>query len=122
MASSLGISVKPGEGEGSGDGAGDAQDGQMSQEEGDAQGGGRADQDADNQGNQDRDDDAQRDPLGRATKDGTAGRADSGNVHVPDQMEQARTRDIQNELRRRGADRSRSADELDYIDRLLKSF
>jgi uncharacterized protein (TIGR02302 family) len=122
MASALGISVKPGEGEGNGDGQGDAQDGQMSQEDGDGQSSGRGDQDADNQNSQDRDDDSQRDPLGRATRDGTAGRADSGNVHVPDQMEQARTREIQTELRRRGADRTRPADELDYIDRLLKSF
>jgi uncharacterized protein (TIGR02302 family) len=122
MASSLGISVRPGEGEGSGDGSGDAQDGQMSQEDGDGQNGTRGDQDADSQGGQDKQDNAERDPLGRATKDGTAGRADAGNVHVPDQMEQARTREIQSELRRRGADRSRPADELDYINRLLKAF
>ena len=122
MASSLGISIKPGEGEGSGEGTGEAPDTQSAQDDGDSQGGNRGDMDADNQNGRERDDEAQRDPLGRATKDGTSGRADSGNVHVPDQMEQARTRDIQNELRRRGADRSRSADELDYIDRLLKSF
>lgn len=121
MASGLGISVKPGEGESPGDDPGEGQDGQMAQEDGQGPGGGRGEQDADGD-SQEREQDAQRDPLGRATKDGTAGRADGGNVHVPDQMEQARTRDIQAELRRRGADRSRAPDELDYIDRLLKSF
>ena len=63
-----------------------------------------------------------RDPLGRPTKDGTSGRADGGDVHVPDQMEQARTREIQTELRRREGERTRPAGELDYIDRLLKAF
>ncbi len=126
MASGLGISVKPGEGEPNdqpGNGPGD----QMSQGDGQGdgqQGSGQGDQDAEGgqegDGNQEKD--AQRDPLGRSTKDGTSGRADGGDVHVPDQMEQARTRDIQAELRRRGADRSRPASELDYIDRLLKSF
>ena len=43
-------------------------------------------------------------------------------MHVPDQMEQARGRDIQQELRRRGADRTRPTEELNYIDRLLKPF
>ena len=122
MASSLGISIKPGEGEGNGDGQGDSQDGQMTQDDGDGQNGRNGDQDADGQNGNGKEEDAQRDPLGRATKDGTAGRADAGDVHVPDQMEQARTREIQTELRRRGADRTRPADELDYINRLLKSF
>ena len=63
-----------------------------------------------------------RDPLGRPTKDGTSGRADGGDVHVPDQMEQARTREIQTELRRREGERTRPPGELDYIDRLLKAF
>jgi Domain of unknown function (DUF4175) len=126
MASGLGISVKPGEGEDPGDQPGDGPSDQMSQQDGqgDGQGSGQGDQDADGgqEGDGDHEREAQRDPLGRATKDGTSGRADGGDVHVPDQMEQARTRDIQTELRRRGADRSRPASELDYIDRLLKSF
>ena len=50
------------------------------------------------------------------------GADESGDVRVPDQMEQARTREIQEELRRRGADRTRPQPELDYIDRLLKPF
>lgn len=63
---------------------------------------------------------ANRDPLGRPLQHGTSGSAESGDVRVPDDMEQARTREIQDELRRRGADRTRKQPELDYIDRLLK--
>ncbi len=124
MASSLGISVQPGEGEsdGNGQGTGD-QYGQGDDGQGDTQGLGGTDQDAENgQSGSDSDRNVPRDPLGRPTRDGTSGRADGGDVHVPDQMEQARTRDIQTELRRRGADRTRPAEELDYINRLLKAF
>ena len=64
----------------------------------------------------------QRDPLGRLTQDGGHGIGDGDDVHVPDQAEQARSRDLQDELRRRGADRARPQDELDYIGRLLKPF
>jgi hypothetical protein len=63
-----------------------------------------------------------RDPLGRPRGDGVGGSEDDGDVAVPEQMEQARTRELQEELRRRGADRTRRQDELDYIDRLLKQF
>ncbi len=124
MASSLGISVQPGEGEEQGQGQGNGQGDQYGQAYGsDGQGLGNPDQDADDgQPGSDRNQDVPRDPLGRPTRDGTSGRADGGDVHVPDQMEQARTRDIQTELRRRGADRTRPADELDYINRLLKAF
>lgn len=65
---------------------------------------------------------ARRDPMGRPLQQGTAGTDESGDVRVPDQMEQARTRAIQDELRRRGAERTRPQPELDYIDRLLKPF
>ena len=65
---------------------------------------------------------ARRDPLGRPLGEGTSGNSDSGNVRVPDQMEEARTRALQDELRRRGAERTRPQNELDYIDRLLKPF
>jgi hypothetical protein len=69
------------------------------------------------------DDDTQRDPLGRPLRQGTGGRAaDDNSVHVPDEMEQGRSRAIQDELRRRGADRERPKRELDYIDRLLKTY
>ncbi len=63
-----------------------------------------------------------RDPLGRPFGEGVGGTEDDGDVAVPEQMEQARTRQLQEELRRRGADRTRRQGELDYIDRLLKQF
>jgi uncharacterized protein (TIGR02302 family) len=66
--------------------------------------------------------DSLRDPLGRLMQNGTGGNDQSADVQVPDQMEQARTRAIQEELRRRGSDRERPQQELDYIDRLLKQF
>ena len=53
---------------------------------------------------------------------GANGTDESGDVRVPDQMEEARTRALQEELRRRGAERSRPQPELDYIDRLLKTY
>jgi uncharacterized protein (TIGR02302 family) len=66
--------------------------------------------------------DGKRDPLGRQVG-GTGGRAtDDGSVHVPTAVEEGRSRAIQEELRRRGADRERPPRELDYIDRLLKPF
>jgi hypothetical protein len=69
------------------------------------------------------DEDGPHDPLGRPLKQGVGGRAaDDNSVHVPDNMEQLRSREIQQELRRRGADRQRRREELDYIDRLLKPF
>jgi len=63
-----------------------------------------------------------RDPLGRQLGQGTAGSDESDAVRVPEEMERQRTRAIQDELRRRGADRARPQPELDYIDRLLKQF
>ncbi len=64
-----------------------------------------------------------RDPLGRPLNDNGRGQnPDSDLVQVPEQMEKARTRQIQDELRRRGAERSRPQEELDYIDRLLRQF
>lgn len=63
-----------------------------------------------------------RDPLGRNRRD-VAGNADQGSdTRVPDEAEQLRTRRIQEELRRRGAERERPGDELDYIERLLRRF
>jgi uncharacterized protein (TIGR02302 family) len=66
--------------------------------------------------------DERRDPLGRHLREGTSGSDESGDVQVPEQMEEARTRAIQEELRRRGADRGRAQVELEYIERLLKQF
>lgn len=63
-----------------------------------------------------------RDPLGRRARENT-GNADNGSdTRVPDEAEQLRTRRLQDELRRRGAERERPAEELDYIDRLLRRF
>jgi uncharacterized protein (TIGR02302 family) len=66
--------------------------------------------------------DDRRDPLGRPLREGTSGADESGDVRVPEQAEEARTRAIQDELRRRDADRGRPQPELDYIERLLKRF
>lgn len=63
-----------------------------------------------------------RDPLGRRSRD-VNGQADSGSdTRVPDEAELLRTRRLQEELRRRGAEKERPAEELDYIDRLLRRF
>ncbi|MCX8132995.1 MAG: TIGR02302 family protein [Roseococcus sp.] len=63
-----------------------------------------------------------RDPLGRRPRENT-GNADQGSdTRVPDEAELLRTRRLQEELRRRGAERERPAEELDYIDRLLRRF
>ena len=63
-----------------------------------------------------------RDPLGRRSRD-VNGNADNGaDTRVPDEAEMLRTRRLQEELRRRGAERERPVEELDYIDRLLKQF
>ena len=70
----------------------------------------------------DRNADERRDPLGRLLKEGSGGLDESSLTQVPEEMEQARTRAIQEELRRRGADRTRPQPELDYIDRLLRQF
>lgn len=60
-----------------------------------------------------------RDPLGRRYNQGSA---QAGDVTVPEERERMRTQAIQEELRRRGAERERPQQELDYIDRLLKQF
>ena len=60
-----------------------------------------------------------RDPLGRTNQGNSL---DSGDVHVPEEAERQRARAIQEELRRRGAERERPRRELDYIDRLLRQF
>jgi hypothetical protein len=67
--------------------------------------------------------DDRRDPLGRRLReDGTGQSPAEGGVRVPDQMEQARSHAIQEELRRREAEKSRPQPELDYIERLLRQF
>jgi uncharacterized protein (TIGR02302 family) len=63
-----------------------------------------------------------RDPLGRSQANGTSGLDETGDVTVPEEQERLRSQAIQQELRRRGAERERPQPELDYIDRLLKQF
>ncbi len=62
------------------------------------------------------------DPLGRQIGPGGEGVDEGNDVSVPDQGGPKQTQAIEQELRRRGADRTRRRDELDYIDRLLKQF
>jgi uncharacterized protein (TIGR02302 family) len=64
-------------------------------------------------------DSSNRDPLGRP---GEGSSSATGDVQVPENREDNRTQDIANELRKRDADRDRSQEERDYIDRLLKQF
>ena len=125
---------QPGEGEGEQPGEGqqgqDGQDGQGMQGNGRGRGqpGGQYGWSNNGRGNPwdqgfgDRRGQQRLDPLGRPLREGAAGRNDGGDVRVPDQMEEARTRAIQEELRRRGAERSRPQPELDYIDRLLRQY
>ena len=62
-----------------------------------------------------------RDPLGRS--DGNFGDAvDTGTEKVPLELERQRSREILDELRRRAGEQQRPKDELDYIDRLLKTY
>ncbi|MBO1074017.1 TIGR02302 family protein [Roseomonas marmotae] len=63
-----------------------------------------------------------RDPLGRPTRTEPNANDTGSDTVVPGEAEALRTREIQEELRRRGADRERPPSELDYIDRLLKTF
>jgi len=63
-----------------------------------------------------------RDPLGRRTREASGAADNGGDTRVPEEAELLRSRRIQEELRRRGAERERPAQELDYIDRLLKRF
>ena len=46
----------------------------------------------------------------------------TGALKIPDRGSLQRAQEILDELRRRAAERSRPADELDYIDRLLRRF
>jgi uncharacterized protein (TIGR02302 family) len=60
------------------------------------------------------------DPLGRPT--GARGSMLNGAVKVPNESDLQRARAILDELRRRAGERSRTQEELDYIERLLKQF
>ncbi len=87
--------------------------------------GGRSGENGSGQEGDDEGDDGQggrkKDPFGRQV-DGNGTMADDPTLRVPDEMERGRSRAIQEELRRRGANRERPQEELDYIGRLLKPF
>ncbi len=107
------------QGEQSNDQLGDQQDGQdgQGQDQGQAalgQGRGREDQGSDGgQPGQQRSD-----PFGRRLQDGGRLYGD-GETALPEKMDRARASALQDELRRREADRGRPQRELDYIGRLL---
>lgn len=61
------------------------------------------------------------DPFGRQASETFRGPM-QGEVDVPDEGSLERARQIRDELRRRAGQRSRSSEELDYIDRLLDQF
>ncbi|KAB8123229.1 DUF4175 family protein [Komagataeibacter medellinensis] len=61
-----------------------------------------------------------RDPLGRKTGGTHAGM--DNDTHLPDKASRERAREIEQELRRRDADRTRPPEELEYLDRLLRAF
>ena len=62
-----------------------------------------------------------RDPLGRS--DGNYGDSvDSGQDKVPLELDRQKSREILDELRRRAGEMQRPKEELDYIDRLLKTY
>ncbi|MBR0683796.1 DUF4175 domain-containing protein [Roseomonas eburnea] len=63
-----------------------------------------------------------RDPLGRRSREAPGGQDNASDTRVPDEAELLKTRRLQEELRRRGAERERPPAELDYIDRLLRRF
>ena len=63
-----------------------------------------------------------RDPLGRRLGDGSSGADEGSDVRIPEKRAWQQSREIEDELRQRGAERSRPQLELDYIQRLLKQF
>jgi hypothetical protein len=128
LAQQFGRQQEEGDGEDSGDQEGDQDGNQPGDQDGQGPGRGRdrqygRDGHRDGSGPGERRADDRRDPLGRPLRDdGTGQSPDEYGVRVPEQMEQARSRAIQEELRRRDAEKSRPQPELDYIERLLKQF
>jgi hypothetical protein len=60
----------------------------------------------------------ERDPLGRLR----GGIGDSGETHIPTEMDRVRSREILDELRRRAQDPRRPQAEREYLQRLLDRF
>ncbi|MCQ8277151.1 DUF4175 domain-containing protein [Acetobacteraceae bacterium KSS8] len=113
-----GLALLPGGGDGTGDDAGEPGDntGQAdSGENGDGIPGDAAELGSDESK-------GPRDPLGRPTGDNNGRAGDGSETHVPDGDSAARSRQIENEIRRRDSDRTRPQSELDYLDRLLRAF
>jgi hypothetical protein len=102
---------QPGEGEGEGEGEGQGEEVAGGQQGGEGQG-------------QEAQRGEGRDPLGRegernnSSGDNVEGGQGLGRAH----LERLRSHQLQQELRRRGAERERTPVELDYIDRLLRRF
>ncbi|WP_122039979.1 DUF4175 domain-containing protein [Asaia bogorensis] len=86
----------------------------------DKRGQSQADSDDDDNGDGQSGEKSDRDPLGRKTGKGHSGADTDGTVPEADSREKAR--EIERELRRRDADRTRPQSELDYLDKLLKSY
>ncbi len=63
-----------------------------------------------------------RDPLGRALDGHGSAGSDDAELALPDDTARARSRQLEEELRRRDSDRERPKQELDYLGRLLRSF
>ena len=61
-----------------------------------------------------------RDPLGRSMFN--RGDADLFGPEVPDNLDLGKARSIMEELHRRASQRNRPAEELDYLERLLRRF
>ena len=99
---------QPGEGEGEGEGEGQGVAGGQQGGEGQGQ---------ENQLGEGRD------PLGRDRREtGGSAQDNAGDTLVPGEAARLRSHQLQQELRRRGAERERAPVELDYIDRLLRRF
>ena len=62
------------------------------------------------------------DPLGRQYGEDGSGADEGDDITIPEQRDHQRTRAIEDELRRRDANRERPQQELDYYSRLLKGF
>ena len=62
------------------------------------------------------------DPLGRPYDDGESGQNPETAIKIPDETEQKRVDKIIRKLRQRSSDRSRSREEIEYYQRLLRQF
>lgn len=112
MAQSMQQQFGEGQGEQEGEGQGQGQ----------ARGGNGREQGNQRNAGQARGQDEGRDPLGRPSRNEPNANDSGSDTVVPGEAEALRTRQLQEELRRRGGERERAPGELDYIDRLLKTF